>query len=167
VTTELLTWAYPLFVPESRRPEGFARYSQVVAVPNPTLGSGVTMGSLSSTVRRVNVWAKKSDGTKSILAEDAQVVGLSNSGNIVTQVNIKVSGVESASLKQAQSDKAGFILEVYEPGMFSGLRSNPPVRSEAFQFVGHSLFTLFFAWLGSFAGRFLSTPSESTGATRS
>src|SRR5262249_3292063 len=135
---------------------GLLRYSQVVPVPNPTLGKGVTMGSLSSTVRRVDVWAKKGDGTKSILAEDAQVVGLSNSGSTVTQVNIKVSGDESANLKEAQCDNSSLLWQVYDLVVFSGLRPNPPVRSADLQFVGHSLFALFFAWLGGLAGRLLS-----------
>ena len=166
VTTELLTWAYPMIVPESRRPEGFAKSNQVVAVPNPTLGAGVTMGTLSSTVRRVDVWAKNSDGTKSILAEDAKVAGLSNSDNRVTQVKIIVHGNEYNDITQAQADRASFTLEVYEPGVFSGLRSSPPVRERDFQFVGHPLFALLFAWLGSIAGRFLATPSVCTGSAR-
>ncbi len=165
VTTEVLSWSYPLLVPESRRPEGYGASHQVVSVPGAILGKGITMANLSST-RRIDVWAKMSDGTRSLMAEDAEFLGLSNSGNTVT-VQIEVHRDEATGLSQAQAARASFVIEAHDPGLFSGLRSSPPVRSDDLQTVGHPLFALLFAWLGSIAGRFFFTPTEPTGTSGS
>ncbi len=108
VMTDLLTWAYPLLVPESRRPEGYAASRQTVSVPRPTLGKGITMATLSSTTRRVDVWAEKGGGARSMLAEDARIVGLSNSGNTVTSVGVEVAGSEFDRLMEALAAQATF-----------------------------------------------------------
>jgi hypothetical protein len=158
VTTDLLGWAYPLMVPEVRRPSAFDESERFFLVPNPALGEGLTLARLGSTVRRVDVWAVKGDGTRSLLAEDAQVVGLNNSG-----LTIQVRGREHASLIQAQSIPASFAVEVHEPSLFSGLLRNPPVGEGEFKFVGHALFALLFAWLGGHAGRFFYTPNQPSG----
>jgi hypothetical protein len=167
VTTEILSWSYPLLVPESRRPEGYAVSHPVVSVPGPILGNGITMASLSNTQRIVDVWAKKRDGTRSIVAKGAEIAGLSTSGNVVNEMRIQVHRDESAGLSQAQAAQASFMIEAHDPGLFSGLRSSPPVRSNDVQTVGHPLFALLFAWLGSIAGRFFFTPTEPTGTSGS
>jgi hypothetical protein len=158
VTTELLQWAYPLLVPEMRRPEGFAACFQRVSIPMPALGKGLTTANLGS--RKIDVGARKGDGTRSLLAEGAEIVAYQNPGNTVTEVTIEVAGPEYDSLMEALATQATFILEIHEPGPFSGLRSSPPVRTYDLQAVGHPLFALLFGWLGSFAGRFFFTPSE-------
>jgi hypothetical protein len=158
VTTDLLKWAYPLLVPESRRPEGYAASHPVVTVYGPTLGQGVTTDNLGR--RGIDVWADKGDGTKSLLAEDAEIVGRATSGDTVTRVHIRVVGPEYDRLLEAQAAQATLILEKHQPGPFSGLRSSPSVRADDLQSVGHPLFALLFGWLGSLAGRFFDTPSE-------
>jgi hypothetical protein len=125
------------------------------------------MASLSGTQHIVDVWTKKGDGTMSLVAEGAEIRGFVNSGNTVTEVRIEVHRDEAASPSQVQAAQASFVIEAHDPGLFSSLRSSPPVRSDDVQTVGHPLFALLFAWLGSIAGRFFFTPTEPTGASGS
>jgi hypothetical protein len=168
VTTNLLEWAYPQLIPSDRRAR--SPNANLISTLAPVeLEGDLTVEDLSQS--RVDVWVRsEGQASPSLLVEGAQTVG--GSGSTTIRVNIRANAAQFGKLELAKA-RAGsptFILRPHRPGLFDRLWSSPPVPTWQFDEVGHSLFGLLCAWLGSLVARYLyatrdpaaTTPTDGT-----
>jgi hypothetical protein len=153
VTTNLLEWAYPQLIPSDRRARP-RNANQISTLAPVELEGDLTLQNLNQS--RVDVWVR-SEGQESpsLLVEGVRTIGGSVDGTAFG-VNIRVDAEQFAKLEQAKAraDSPSFNLRPHSPGLFARLSSSPPVATSQFDEVGHSLFGLLCAWIGSLVARY-------------
>jgi hypothetical protein len=155
-TSRLLEWAYPLLIPLARQAENRNYVSRPFVVPPASLEGGLTVGDLSG--MRVDVFVQSASAkSPSLLVEDVPTAGESAPGpseHSVSRTNLMVDRDQFERLTQAKAQSQKFILRPVSPRPLEPLWSSPPVHHSEFQTVGHALFSLLFAWIGSITSRY-------------
>jgi hypothetical protein len=152
VTANLLEWAYPQLIPSDRRASS-RNTNQISTLAPVELEGDLTLQDLNQS--RVDVWVRsEGQAAPSLIVEGVQTAG--GSGSTTIRVYIRADAEQFAKLAQAKATVASpsFILRPHRPGLFDRLWSSPPVPSGQFDEVGHSLFGLLCAWIGSLVARY-------------
>src|SRR5262249_48705826 len=125
-------------------------------LPAASLEGGLTVEGLSG--ERVDVFVQSADDkSPSLLVEDAPTAGESAPGTsefLVARTNLMVNRDQFEKLLRAKSESRKFILRPVSPRPFDSLWSSRPVHQSDFQNVGHALFAILFAWIGSITSRY-------------
>ncbi|MGO9467391.1 MAG: hypothetical protein ACLQIB_52230 [Isosphaeraceae bacterium] len=166
VTSKLISMAYPWLIPEARQPSSPASQRQQFVLPSATLQDGLTADKLVGS--RVDVLVKgERDPSPVLVVTDVQAVADPEIVDTLPGTRLDIRRDQNAILAQAKAGQKKFFLRRHTPVPFEPLWSSPPVDLPAFENVGHSLFALLFAWVGSAAGRyfFATRGHEDTGGT--
>jgi hypothetical protein len=155
VTSKLLVWAYPLLIPRSRQTENTRTASRPFVVQSANLEGGLTVDDLSDSL--VDVWVRGEDDTVSwLLLKGVQSRGRPTPGAARIRVTLMTDAGQFAKLTRAKTKSPSLqvILRRHSASPFAPLWANPPVNFGDFEDVGHCLFGLLSAWIGSSAGRY-------------
>ncbi|MHC5537394.1 hypothetical protein ACYOEI_04060 [Singulisphaera rosea] len=164
LSTKVIRWSYPWLVPDSRQPLVFRSGLQTFVIKSPVLGQQLAFERIMNS--RVDVWVRDApDQPMSPLIEDATVVQVGGSRNVVSRVGVQIDSRQLARLTQAEVEGKQFILARHSPGMLSAMWASPPVEERDFERVGHALVALLCAGIGAVAGRSMS-PSGGRGETQ-
>jgi hypothetical protein len=153
VTSKLIAMSYAWLIPEARRPSSPSLQREQFVVPSATLEDGLTAGKLIGS--RVDVLVKGTgDPSPVLLVTDVQAVADPGVVDTLPGTRLDVRRDQNALLARAKAGTKKFFLRPHAPFPFEPLWSSPPVDLPAFENVGHSLFALLLAWVGSAAGRY-------------
>jgi hypothetical protein len=163
VTTSLLDWLYPLLIPSARQPN--ARNAKLASTITPVEFEGdLTFDDLGKSP--VDVWVRGEDkGSPTLLAEGVVFGGGSNGRPAQVHIVADAAQFAKPELAKARLGSRTFILRPHPSGLFDPLWASPPVSPKQFENVGHSLFGLLCAWLGSVAARYLFATRDHAAAT--
>jgi hypothetical protein len=154
VTSRLLDWAYPWLIPAARQASNPNNALRPFVVPPATLEGGLTIDDLHGSQVDVLVRAE-SEKVPSLLVSGVPTGDDPGSGASISRPTVMTDRDQFAMLSQAKAYSRKFILRRHSPSPFERLWSSPPVQLPDFENVGHALFGILCAWIGSAVSRYL------------
>jgi hypothetical protein len=159
VTSKLLDRAYPWMIPATLQPSHTRYDREQFVVPAAVLDYGLTVEEMKTTP--IDVWVKgEGDQYPALLVAGVRTASEPRSDSMIMGTVLDVDRDQNARLAEAKSYLRRFVLRRHTPNPFAALSASPPVQFVDFENVGHVVFGLLCAWIGSVFGRYVFTTRD-------
>jgi hypothetical protein len=165
VTSKLLDRAYPWVIPAVRQPSHTRYDREQFVLPAAVFQDGLTVEELKTAP--IDVWVT-GEGAQfpALLVEGVRTASDPRSDSMIMGTVLDVDRDQNARLAEAKAYSRQFVLRRHTPNPISALSASPPVKLEDFQKVGHFVFGLLAAWIGSIMGRYFFATRDETRSSR-